>query len=393
MKYLTCIVFLGISISLFAQYPSDARVISDVKAKNPSEFKTVKTTGSWYLTHENIPDWQKPNAAERPIYIEGAKNSSGEWWEYSGTAIYNMNGSSYNFNRVFIFEEPRLRGVKLPDNAFFIDLFKNILSSKEQLFMMMNYSVANAVNFYSIELSDEPWVTGNKTERYVVMNVDIELDVINGYSIEKRKQTVKIKLDKNGENYTFKSAQPVNDGEFIGKINYPSNDQILDLVKFKDFAGDLNEFIRENPIYPDPPGFNGNDLPSDKEIIEYIENWSLKSSSNFALMFGERAKTMFIGLEFNSLKEAKVERNGDIFSKSFQVYYEFINEKTDKMEFYVYGGVREIILKFKMENGNWDINSFEYKGETQYTKNDKIAWNYRNGYKEKTFDKTILKDK
>ena len=102
---------------------------------------------------------------------------------------------------------------------------------------------------------------------------------------------------------------------------------------------------------------------------------------------------MFIGLEFNSLKEAKVERNGDIFSKSFQVYYEFINEKTDKMEFYVYGGVREIILKFKMENGNWDINSFEYKGETQYTKNDKIAWNYRNGYKEKTFDKTILKDK
>ena len=162
MKYLTCIVFLGISISLFAQYPSDARVISDVKAKNPSEFKTVKTTGSWYLTHENIPDWQKPNAAERPIYIEGAKNSSGEWWEYSGTAIYNMNGSSYNFNRVFIFEEPRLRGVKLPDNAFFIDLFKNILSSKEQLFMMMNYNVANAVNFYSIELSDEPWVTGNK---------------------------------------------------------------------------------------------------------------------------------------------------------------------------------------------------------------------------------------
>ena len=100
-----------------------------------------------------------------------------------------MNGSSYNFNRVFIFEEPRLRGVKLPDNAFFIDIFKNILSSKEQLFMMMNYSVANAVNFYSIELSDEPWVTGNKTERYVVMNVDIVLDVINGYSIEKRKHT------------------------------------------------------------------------------------------------------------------------------------------------------------------------------------------------------------
>ena len=53
----------------------------------------------------------------------------------------------------------------------------------------------------------------------------------------------------------------------------------------------------------------------------------------------------------------------------------------------------EKVGQFKIDNGNWDINSFEYNGETNYTKNDKIAWNYRNGYKEKTFDKTVLKGK
>ena len=257
----------------------------------------------------------------------------------------------------------------------------------------MNYNIANALNIYSIELTGEPWLTGNKTERYVMFDVDVVLDVINGYSIEKRKQTIKVKLDKKGDNYAFKSAHPFNDGEFLSQISYPSNDQLRDLIRFKDFNGTLYEFMKPDPSYPAPPGYNGDDLPTDNEIIEYIENWALKSSSNFGLMFGERAKTMFIDMSFNSMNGAQVAREGDIFSKSFQVYYEFINEKTESMEFYVYGGVREIILNFKIDNGSWDVTSFEYNGETNYTKNDKIAWNYRNGYKEKTFDKTVLKNK
>ena len=393
MRLILMLLFLQCSIYGKAQYPSDSKVISDVKSKNPAEFKEVKMTGNWYLSHDRIPDWQTPNAAERPIFIKGTKNSNGEWWEYAGVAIYHINGSSYNFNRVYIFEEPRLNGVKLPDNAFFLDQFKKLLSSKEKLFMMMNYNVANAVNFYSIELTEDPWVTGNKTDRYVVFDVDLVLDYIDGYSIEKRKQTIRVKLDKIGENYTFKSAQPINDGEFISQISYPSNDQLRELVKYKDYGGTLADFIRPNPSYPDPPGYNGKDLPSDNEIIEYIENWALESSSNFGLMFGDRAKTMFIDMSFKSMNGAQVAREDDIFSKSFQVYYEFINEKTESMEFYVYGGFREIILKFKIDNGNWDINSFEYNGETNYTKNDKIAWNYRTGYKEKTFDKTVLRGK
>jgi hypothetical protein len=393
MKILLGLLFVMFTLAVMAQYPSDSKVIADVKSENSSEFKEITPKGKWYLTHDRIPDWQKPNAAERNVHIIGSKNQSGEWWEYSGNAIYHLNGSGYNFNRVYIFEEPRLHGVPLPDNAFFLDQFKKLLLSKEKLFMMMNYNIANAVNFYSIELAGEPWLTGNKTERYVVFDVDVVLDVVNGYSIEKRKQTIKVKLDKKGDNYAFKSAQPLNDGEFLSQISYPSNDQLRDLISFKDFNGTLFEFVKPDPSYPAPPGYNGDDLPTDNEIIEYIENWALKSSSNFGLLFGERAKTMFIDMSFNSMNGAQVIREGDIFSKSFQVYYEFINEKTESMEFYVYGGVREIILKFKIDNGSWDINSFEYNGETNYTKNDKIAWNYRNGYKEKTFDKTVLKNK
>lgn len=393
MRFIFSLLFLQLTLYSNAQYPSDSRVISDVKSTNPNEFVEIKTNGNWYLSNDRIPDWEKPNAAERPIIIRGAKNSDGEWWEYAGVAIYHINGASYNFNRVYIFEEPRLSGVKLPENQFFVDKFMNILSSKEQLFMMMNYHVANAINFYSIELAEDPWVTGNKMDRYVIYKIDIVLDYIDGYSIEKRKQTIKVKLNKIDEEYTFKSAEPSGDGEFISRISYPSNDQLREYTKFNDFQGSLVDFIQLNPSYPDPPGYNGNGLPCDDEIIDYIESWAVESSSNFALLFGDRGKTMIIKMELNALEGAQVLREGDFFSKSFTVYYEFINEKTNDMEFFVYGATREIVLKFKIDNDNWNINSFEYKGDTEYTKRDNIAWNYRSGYKEQTFDKTVLKDK
>jgi hypothetical protein len=100
---------------------------------------------------------------------------------------------------------------------------------------------------------------------------------------------------------------------------------------------------------------------------------------------------MFIKFEFSSEPDAVLKPNGNTFSKVFKVYYEFINEKTAEMEFYVYGGYRPIQLEFFYENNQLKIRSIEYKGETIYTKKDSIAWTYRNTYTEQTFDKTIFK--
>jgi hypothetical protein len=100
---------------------------------------------------------------------------------------------------------------------------------------------------------------------------------------------------------------------------------------------------------------------------------------------------MFISFEFSSNPDAQVQSSGNTFSKVFNVYYEFINEKTAEMEFYVYGGYRPIQLEFLFENNDMQIRSFEYKGETSYTKKDNIAWSYRNNYTERTFDKTVFK--
>ena len=61
------------------------------------------------------------------------------------------------------------------------------------------------------------------------------------------------------------------------------------------------------------------------------------------------------------------------------------------MEFYVYGGTRPIQVEFFYEKNQLQVRSFEYLGETNYTKKDNIAWSYRNNYTEQTFDKTVFK--
>lgn len=376
---------------LFAQYPSDARLLADVKSQNPTEFGEIKFLGNWFMAHDRVPDWQPPDAAKRELSIKGKVNSAGEWWEYFGLAIYHKAGNQFAFNRVFINEDPKLKGVKLPEDNYFKELFMKELKSKNSMLMSMNYVLANATNFYSFELGEKPWVTGNHTERFVYFIIDVTLDVVNGYNLDKKKIPIEVKVNKTGDTFSFAYAMPKNDGALISSIKYPNSDIVDELMRFGYDQVTLAGITNPSPTYPNAPGDNGASYPSDDEMIGYISDWAVKSKDNFGMLFGPRAISMFIKYEFRSNPEAVLQKNGTSFSKVFNVYYEFINEKTSEMEFYVYGGTRPIQVEFFYENNQLQVRSFEYLGETNYTKKDNIAWSYRNNYTEQTFDKTVFK--
>lgn len=375
---------------LFCQYPSDSRLLADVKSQNPTEFAEIKFLGNWFMAHDRVPDWQAPDAAQRELSIKGKVNAAGEWWEYFGLAIYHKAGNQFAFNRVFINEDPKLRGVKLPADSYFKDLFMKELRTKNSMLMSMNYVLANATNFYSFEIGEKPWVTGNHTERFVYYTIDVTLDAVNGYNLEKRKVPIEVKLNKSGDSFTFSYAMPKNDGALLSSIQYPNSDIVDNLTRFGYDGATLEGMTNSAPSYPKAPGDNGS-YPNDDAIISYITKWATASEENFSTLFGPRSKSMFISFEFSSNPDAQLQSSGNTFSKVFNVYYEFINEKTAEMEFYVYGGYRPIQLEFLFENNEMQIRSFEYKGETSYTKKDNIAWSYRNNYTERTFDKTIFK--
>lgn len=391
MKRLVLLLLFFCTVVLVAQYPSDSKLLADVKSQNPAEFAEIKFLGNWFMAHDKVPDWQQPDAAEREIFIKGKVNPQGEWWEYYGLAIYHKAGSQFAFNRVFIKEDSKLKGVKLPDDLYFETLFLNELKAKNAMLMAMNYILANATNFYSFEMGEKPWVTGNRTERFVYYTMDVTLDYVNGFQIDKIKIPIEIKLIKDGDNFTFATALPKNDGALISSIKYPSSDIVDELMRYRYDGTTLDGMTNSDPNYPPPPGFNGDSYPADADIIEYISQWAIANEENFGLLFGPRSKSMFIKFEFSSDPDAVLQPNGNTFSKVFKVYYEFINEKTAEMEFYVYGGYRPIQLEFFYENNQLKIRSIEYKGETIYTKKDSIAWTYRNTYTEQTFDKTIFK--
>ena len=320
-------------------------------------------------------------------------NSKGEWWEYSGLAIYNKNGSKFFFDRILIHEGSRLNGVKLPPNNFFMEEFMKKLRAKDPQLMAMNYEISNATNFYSFDFIEEPWVTGNKTERFIYYTLGLTIDVVNGYSLEKEILPVQIKLKKIDDQFTFIRAVKINDGKVLGSIKYPTNAFIKDIPQYKDMDVKLDDILSDQPNYPAVPGDNGKLYPNDEFIINYVTEWATKKEENFALIFGDRAKSMFIHFEFQRDESAKLTNVENGFSKSFIVYYEFINEKIDKKEFKLYGGKRSINLTFDYIDSKLKLKFLEYQGETSYTKNDNIAWNYRNSYKAKTFENTIFRKK
>ena len=228
---LLILIFLT-SGCLFGQYPSDARLLADVKSQNPTEFAEIKFLGNWFMAHDRVPDWQPPDAAKRELSIKGKVNSAGEWWEYFGLAIYHKAGNQFAFNRVFINEDPKLKGVKLPEDNYFKELFMKELKSKNSMLMSMNYVLANATNFYSFELGEKPWVTGNHTERFVYFIIDVTLDVVNGYNLDKKKIPIEVKVNKTGDTFSFAYAMPKNDGALISCIKYPNSDIVDELMRF-----------------------------------------------------------------------------------------------------------------------------------------------------------------
>ena len=380
--------------SVFAQYPSTTTLIADVKAQNPTEFQTVTPTGNWAMTHDKVPDWQKPDACEHQVSIVGKKKPDGTWWTYGGIAIYNSAGGKMVFNRLFIIEdETSLNGVTIPDNSELISIFKQKLEERDPFLLKMNPSIAGATNFYGFELKGKPKVTGNKEEILLIYTVDITHDSYHGSGtkLSKRTSPVRVKLKKEGSDFVFSSLSKAGDYKLVEEQDFGSKAILESIPTYKNSSKSLAEFTNDNPSYPQVSGSNGEGYINDQELIPLIESTFLTKAENFAILFGEKGATMITEVKFKTIDGISAVTNGDSqMSKIVLLEYVFFNEKAAEQKFFVHTGQRQIEIQLKKDNLGWLISGAKFITEVEYVKQETIAWSYRNGTKDKAFAKRVF---
>jgi hypothetical protein len=375
-----------------AQYPTTSRLLSDVKAQSPNEFVTITPVGGWQMIHDKIPEWQPMNACSHTVDITGKKNADGTFWTYTGIAIYAKVGSGFQFDRLFLNEDATtLNGLNLPDNTYFLELFKQKLEAKDAMVMAMNYELKNATAFYGLEINKKPKVSGRGNELYVLYTVEVTLDLPNGQQLEKKVVPIEVKANKRGNEYVFERAMKKNDGTLVSMKALGSSDAVDKLEKYGFSDRRLSEMMQTNQAYAQAEGSNGEGYPVDRELIERIESAFLTREDNFAILFGPRGASMITDVEFKVKEGSQATTSANALSKVFIVAYIFLNENVNESTLKRITGQRELQVDFVRENGQWFVDRTNYLTEAAYIKNESIAWAYRNNYKDQTFEKRVFK--
>jgi len=378
--------------SVHAQYPATSRLISDVKAQSPNEFVTITPVGSWQMIHDKIPDWQQPNACSHTVDIVGKKNADGTYWTYTGIAIYAKVGSGFQFDRLFLNEDATtLNGLNLPDNTYFLELFKQKLEAKDAMLLTMNFELKNATAFYGFEVNKKPKVSGRGSELFVLYTVDATLDMVNGDRLEKKVVPIEVKANKRGNDFVFERAMKKNDGQLVSTKPLGSSDAGDNLEKYGFSDRRLAEMMQTSQAYAQAEGSNGEGFPVDADLIERLEQAFLTREDNFSILFGPRGASMITDVSFKEKEGARAETSTNGLSKVFLVEYIFLNENVNESTFRRITGRRELKVDFVRENGQWYVDKTNYLTEAEYLKNESIAWGYRNSYKEQTFEKKVFK--
>jgi len=390
MKKILFICSILFHFSLSAQYPSTSTLVADVKKQSPAEFVTVSLVGSWNMFHDKAPSWQAPDAARQQVDIIGKKNADGSYWTYSALAIYTKVGSGFSFNRLFLLEDAtQLNGIKLPDNDYFKSIFIKKLESKDPMLLNMNYELKNATAFYSFEIKKNPKISGSGTDLFALFTVEVCLDLPNGMRLEKKVVPIEIKATKNGSDFIFKHAMKKSDGSLIEFKEMGSSEAIEKLPKFGFSNSTLQSFTKTSQSYAVAEGSNGAGFPNDKEIVENMENTFFKNNENFSILFGPKGSSLISSVRF--IKKDLTSVSSDKFDVVFLVEYMFHNENSQEKTFKMITAQRELKTSFVKENGKWYVDASSYLNEAKYIKTEGIAWEYRNSYTEKTFDKTKFK--
>lgn len=375
-----------------AQYPTSSRLIGDVKAQSPNEFVTITPVGGWQMIHDKIPDWQPTNACSHTVNIVGKKNADDTYWTYTGIAIYAKVGSGFQFDRLFLNEDATtLNGLNLPDNTYFLELFKQKLEAKDAMVMTMNYELKNATAFYGMEMNNKPKVSGRGNDLFVLYTVEVALDLPNGQRLEKKVMPIEVKATKRGNEYVFERAMKKNDGALVSMKELGSSDAVDKLEKYGFSDRRLSEMMQTSQAYAQAEGSNGEGYPLDRELIERMESAFLTREDNFSILFGPRGASMITDVRFKVKEGSRAEPSANGLSKVFFVEYDFLNENVNESTFRRMTGQRELKVDFVRENGQWFVDTTNYLTEAVYIKNESIAWAYRNNYKDQTFEKRVFK--
>lgn len=386
------IVMLSVAHSANAQYPALSRLNADVKAQSPNEFVTITPVGSWKMIHDKVPDWQQPDACQHQVDITGKKNADGSYWTYSGLAIYAKVGNGFQFDRLFLIEDATtLNGINLPDNAFFLDAFKQKLEAKDAMLMTMNYELKNATAFYDFQMNKKPRVSGNGDQLFALYTVEVTLDLPNGYQLEKKIVPIEVKATRRGTDFIFERAMKKNDGQLVSSKDLGSSDAIDALEKYGFSDRSLSQMMQASQSYAQAEGSNGEGFPLDAELVENLEKTFLTREDNFAVLFGPRGASMITDVTFSIKEGSKAQTKSDGLSKVFIVDYVFNNENVNENSFRRITGRRELKVDFVKENAQWYVDQSSYLTEAEYIKDESIAWAYRNSYKEQTFEKRVFR--
>lgn len=391
---LTTFIFalLFITPYVYAQYPSDNTLIADVKAKNSAEFVTVTPTGSWKMTHDKVPEWQDPDACERVVNITGKKKADGTFWTYKAFAIYNKVGGKMTFDRLFIVEdETRLNGINLPDDSYFLNVFIEKMNARDKNFLMGNYNLRMATNFYSYALKGTPRATGTSENIYVFAIVSVEMDMPTSNTKLTRKVTdISLKFQKQGNDFVFLfGIRATNDDHFISEMDFGSQAILNSIPTFEGSTKTIQEFTSQHPNYPKAKGSNGVGFPTDAEILKTAQSTFLEKEDNFKILFGEKGMNMITLVEFKAMEGSEAtSTDATHMSKTVNCDYTFFNAKDDEKSLMEYIGRRQLELQMENREGAWVISGAKFLTETEYIKQTSLSYNnYINTVKANTYAK------
>ena len=330
MKPLLTITLFILFIGQYAlaQYPSDSKLIADVKASDPKAFVNVTPTGNWKMIHDKVPEYKEPDACERVVTITGSKKADGTYWSYKAFVIYNKVGGNMVFDRVFLVEdETRLNGINLPDDAFFMNVFKEKMNARDPMFMKANNAMREATNFYSYALKGQPRATGNSEGIFVYALVTVEYDIATSNTkLSRKRSDVQMKFEKQGSDFVFKFGMRTQGDEFISEMDFGSKEILNSIPTFGNSTKSLEEFTSQKPVYPMAKGSNGEGYPMDDEIIKMAEETFLTKEDNFKVLFGEKGMNMITQVEFKEMDgSSPTTVDATHMNKAFLCDYTFFN--------------------------------------------------------------------
>jgi hypothetical protein len=331
------------------------------------------------MFHDKVAKSREPDACEHVVEISGSKQADGTYWSYKGLAIYNKVGSKMVFDRMFLYEsETHLNGLKLPENSFFLNTFKEKMNARDPKLMQRNPFLLDATNFYSYEVKTDPKATGNSEHIYVFAVITLVFDSYSGSGtkLKKREAEIQLQFEKKGNDLVFLVGSSLQvEKELLAETDFGSQDILKRIPTFETSGKSLEEMTSQMPSYHAPVGSNGEGYPKDQEILPIMEATFLTKENNFKVLFGEKGMNTITDVKFKVKSDEKAEATDlNHFKKNFYCDFVFFNENEKEKKLIEYIGQRVLEIQFEKKAEKWVIVGAKFLTETKYLKQTSLNW-------------------